>query len=68
VIYQIKGGTQSVALMIEWGPNTTFNHASGSTTVKLAVGDKLYVACTANGGGSGFNFDGNDHWDVVYIG
>jgi len=68
VIYQIKGGTQTVALMIEWGPNTSFNHASGSTTVKLAAGDKLYVTCTANGGGSGFSFDGNDHWDVVYLG
>jgi hypothetical protein len=70
VINQIKSGSKGVAMMIEWGTNTTFNHASGSTTVKLAVGDQLFVSCLANGspGGTGFSFDGNDHWDVVYLG
>ena len=70
VIQQIKSGSASVAMMIEWGANTTFNHASGSTTVKLAAGDKLYVTCLASGApnGTGFSFDGNDHWDVVYLG
>ena len=70
VIQQIKSGSASVAMMIEWNANTTFNHASGSTTVKLAVGDKLYVTCLASGApnGTGFSFDGNDHWDVVYLG
>jgi hypothetical protein len=69
-IYQIKSGTQTVASFIEWNANTSFNHASTSTTVKLAVGDKLYVTCVATGSpnGSGFSFDGNDHWDVVYLG
>ena len=55
-------------MMIEWGTNTTFNHATGSTTVKLAVGDKLVVQCISDGGTGGFSFDGNDHWDVVYLG
>ena len=70
VIRQYKAGTPSIAMMIEWGSNTTFNHASGGTTVKLAVGDSLVVQCLANGspGGTGFSFDGNDHWDVTYLG
>jgi hypothetical protein len=68
VINQVKAGTKTVACMIEWAPNTTFNHASGSTVVKLAQGDQLWVQCLANGGGSGFSFDGNDHWDVTYLG
>jgi hypothetical protein len=68
VIQQRKAGITSVACMIEWAPNTTFNHASGSTVVKLAQGDQLWVQCLANGGGSGFSFDGNDHWDVTYLG
>ena len=68
VIQQRKAGITSVACMIEWAPNTTFNHATGSTVVKLAQGDQLWVQCLANGGGSGFSFDGNDHWDVTYLG
>ena len=68
VIQQIKSGSKTVAMMIEWGTNTTFNHATGSTTVKLAVGDKLVVQCISDGGTGGFSFDGNDHWDVVYLG
>ena len=67
-IMQRKAGTSSVAMMIEWGANTTMNHASGGTTVKLAQGDQLWVQCLANGGGTGFSFDGNDHWDVTYLG
>jgi hypothetical protein len=54
--------------MIEWNANTSFNHATGATTVQLAAGDNLWVQCLANGGGAGFTFDGNDHWDVVYLG
>ena len=68
VIQQRKAGITSVACMIEWAPNTTFNHATGSTVVKLAQGDQLWVQCLANGGGTGFSFDGNDHWDVTYLG
>jgi hypothetical protein len=68
VIRQKKAGTTSIAMMIEWGVNTTFNHASGSTVVKLAVGDQLWVQCIADGGTGGFSFDANDHWSVVYIG
>jgi hypothetical protein len=67
-IYQKKAGSQSVAAFIEWGSNTTFNHASTSTTVKLAVGDALWCQVIAIGGSSGVSFDGNDHWDVVYLG
>jgi hypothetical protein len=70
VIYQIKSNTQTVAAFIEWNGNTSFNHATTSSTVKLAVGDRLYVTCVSSGApnGSGFSFDGNDHWDVVYLG
>lgn len=68
VIQQKKSGSIGVAMMIEWGNNTSFNHASGSTTVRLAVGDQLWVSCLAAPSGQGFSFDGNDHWDVVYIG
>ena len=67
-IMQRKAGIATVAMMIEWGANTTMNHASGGTTVKLAQGDQLWVQCLANGGGTGFSFDGNDHWDVTYLG
>jgi hypothetical protein len=67
-IYQKKAGSQSVAAFIEWGPSTSFNHATTSTTVKLAVGDSLWCQVLAIGGSSGVSFDGNDHWDVVYIG
>ena len=68
VVRQKKAGVTSIVFMIEWGVNTTFNHASGSSTVKLAAGDQLWVQCLADGGTGGFNFDGNDHWDVVYLG
>jgi hypothetical protein len=68
VIRQKKAGVTSIAMMIEWGPNTSFNHASGSSTVKLAAGDQLWVQCLADGGTGGFSFDSNDHWDVVYLG
>ena len=67
-IKQVKSGTSTVAAFIEWGTNTSFNHASTSTTVKLAAGDALYVTCLANANVAGFSFDGNDHWDVTYLG
>ena len=67
-IYIKSGASSAVAAFIEWGTNTSFNHASTGTTVKLNVGDQMWVQCTAVGGGTGFSFDGNDHWDVVYLG
>ena len=67
-IYIKSGASSAVAAFIEWGPNTSFNHASTATTVKLSVGDQMWVQCLATGGATGFSFDGNDHWDVVYLG
>lgn len=67
-IYIKSGASTAAAAFIEWGANTSFNHASTGTTVKMAVGDQMWVQCTAVGGGTGFSFDGNDHWDVVYLG
>jgi len=67
-IKQVKSGSATVAAFIEWGTNTSFNHASTSTVVKLAAGDALYVTCLANANVAGFSFDGNDHWDVTYLG
>jgi hypothetical protein len=51
-------------IMIEYGLNTSMNHAGGSTITKLEVGDTL-KACLVVGSGS---FDGNDNFSVAYIG
>jgi hypothetical protein len=51
-------------LMVEFGINTSMNHAGGSTISKLEVGDTLR-AIVAVGTCS---FDGNDNFSVAYIG
>ena len=58
------GGTITNVICLEWPINAGMNHTGGSTIVKLAVGDTLYVQVT-NGT---VNFDGNDNWSVAYIG
>ena len=58
----IVGGT--VIVMVEFGPNSSMNHAGAATTYKLAVGDTL--ACKVLAGN--INFDGNDNWSVTYLG
>ena len=54
----------TVIIMVEFGVNTTMNHAGGSTITKLAVGDTLSLKIL----GGSLNFDGNDSWAVAYIG
>jgi hypothetical protein len=51
-------------VMIEYGVNTTMNHAGGSTITKLEVGDTLKAALVVGSG----SFDGNDNFSVAYIG
>ena len=51
-------------IMVEFGVNTTMNHAGGSTVIKLAAGDTLKFAVTSGS----ISFDGNDNWSVAYIG
>ena len=58
------GGTITSIICLEWPVNAGMNHTGGSTIVKLAVGDTLYVQVT----GGTVNFDGNDNWSVAYIG
>ena len=59
-----SGGAVTSQIMIEFGVNTTMNHAGGSAIVKLAVGDTLKFDVT----GGTISFDGNDNWSVSYIG
>jgi hypothetical protein len=51
-------------IMVEFGANTTMNHAGGSTITKMAVGDTLKFDVTVGT----ISFDGNDNWSVAYIG
>lgn len=59
----IGGGTTTL-IMVEFGPNTSMNHAGGSNIVKLAAGDTLQLIASAGT----ISFDGNDNWSVAYIG
>lgn len=54
----------NVIVMIEFGGNSTMNHAGGSSITRLAVGDTLRMKVLANT----ITFDGNDNWSVAYIG
>ena len=58
------GTTGTPQIMIEYGNNTTMNHAGGSTISKLVTGDTLRLIL-ATGSGS---FDTNDNFSVAYIG
>lgn len=60
----ISGGAVTTQIMVEFGANTTMNHAGGSTIVKMAVGDTLKFDVTVGT----LSFDGNDNWSVAYIG
>jgi len=64
VIQKTSSSTTTNQIFVEWAPNTTMNHAGGSTIVKMAVNDTLQLKVT-NGT---INFDGNDSWSVAYIG
>jgi hypothetical protein len=64
IIYKTSSGTDTVAAMLEFGINTTMNHAGIGTNIKLLTGDtlKLNVAVGT------LSFDSNDNWSVAYIG
>jgi hypothetical protein len=61
--HNYSGGNQ-VAIMIEYGTNTSMNHTGGSTIIKMAVGDTLQMRVLVGT----ISFDGNDNWSVAYIG
>jgi hypothetical protein len=58
------GGGTTTCIMVEYGTNTSMNHAGGSNIVKMAVGDTLQLIASAGT----ITFDGNDNWSVAYIG
>ena len=57
-------GTGTAQIMVEFGTNTTMNHAGGSTICKLAVGDTLRMVVAVGE----ISFDANDNFSVAYIG
>jgi hypothetical protein len=59
-----SGGITTSEIMVEFGPNTSMNHAGGSCISNLAVGDTLRFIVSAGT----ISFDGNDNWSVAYIG
>jgi hypothetical protein len=60
----ISDSSVTSQIMVEFGANTTMNHAGGSTITKMAVGDTLKLDVTAGS----ISFDGNDNWSVAFIG
>jgi hypothetical protein len=50
--------------MLEFGTNTSMNHAGVSTIAQLAVGDTVKVVVSVGT----LSFDGNDNWSIAYIG
>lgn len=59
-----SGDANSVQIMVEFGINTSMNHAGGSAITRMNVGDTLRTdiavgTCT---------FDQNDNFSVAYIG
>jgi cytoskeletal protein CcmA (bactofilin family) len=64
VIQHNYNGGNKVAIMIEYGPNTSMDHVGGSSIVKMAVGDTLQFRVLVGT----ISFDGNDNWSVAYIG
>lgn len=59
-----SGGATTTQIMVEFGNNTSMNHAGGSCISNLAVGDTLKFVVSAGT----ISFDGNDNWSVAYIG
>lgn len=57
-------GTSSVQTMVEFGANSTMNHAGAGTVSKLAVGDTLNLRVLVGT----VQFDSNDSWSVAFLG
>ena len=64
IIQKNSGGSLTTVVMVEFGNNTSMNHAGGSSIVKLAAGDTLKFIVSAGT----ISFDGNDNWSVAFIG
>ena len=64
IIQKNSSGSLSTQIMVEFGNNTSMNHAGGSSITKLAVGDTLRFIVSAGQ----ISFDVNDNWSVAYIG
>lgn len=66
IVYKNNTGgvTGTPQVMIEFGSNTTMNHAGGSTICKLAVGDTLKMVVAVGE----ISFDANDNFSIAYIG
>jgi hypothetical protein len=60
----INGGAVTAQIMVEFGTNTSMNHAGGSTIVKMEAGDTLKFDVAVGT----ISFDANDNWSVAYIG
>jgi len=50
--------------MLEFGANTTMNHAGVSTAARLTAGDTVKVVVAVGT----FSFDGNDNWSIAFLG
>jgi hypothetical protein len=64
IVYRNQDTTSNVLIMVEFGANTSMNHAGGTTVAKLATGDTLGLKV----GAGTITFDANDNWSVSYIG
>lgn len=64
LVQKTSGNVTTQQCYIEFGENTTMNHAGSSTVSKLAVGDQLYVSVNAGN----ITFDLNDNWSVAFLG
>ena len=64
VIQHNYSGGNRVAVMVEYGVNTTMDHCGGSTVIKMSAGDTLQFRVLVGT----ISFDGNDSWSVSYIG
>ena len=64
IIYKDSGTSTTAQIMVEFGNNTSMNHAGGSTISRLDVGDQLrFIVAVGT-----ISFDSNDNWSVAYIG
>ena len=61
IIYK---NSSTALCMLEFGANTTMNHAGVSTIAKLEAGDTMKVVVSVGT----LSFDGNNNWSVAYIG
>ena len=64
ICYKNPTGAANVQTMLEFGSNSSMNHAGVSTVSRLTAGDTLALKVTAGT----ITFDGNDNWSVTYIG